>query len=1000
MFRAQSVLSSVLFVFLYVLPAAAQTTYYPAAGPWNGFFNQTVISECDNGNSRAVDLALHMVTSAGEDRGTVGVTVSAYGSAHTILNDLANISNNHGVYTLTLAPGQESLGDKLNCRTLFYRPAAAGAAKVFDYVYSLAVQNAQSGRLSGVYNSLDPAGGDNISYNWLSLVNFDTTPFTATVKVYAGGGALDYEVPVTNLAPGARQDIPLGHPKGQVTGLWVVNPQDNSKRYDATLIRYNAAVNGHLNFAFPLRGTSGSCTGNPVLASTMGNGWTKNWLEIANANDIGIAVTVEVRDRNGVMVHTEKPTVPPKGQYHVFLSDKIDPNHLGNVGSARVLCDDPTDKLIIQSTFYGSVPGSFPTEWAYSTQELGRLPVSSQAEITAPVNTYVGMANWFKFADSSLSNTGLAFTVFNQAGGTAAQGDQFLPGGGTSDLGVHAMVPADRIGSVRVSSATVGAAYSGEMLRVLSRNDGQIGNIVSIPGIVTQNGISDGSFRGNPQSLAQYRDRLSTLEADRLLTTTSFGGSPTQVSQVVTDGLDATVNRLTVFTPEPPALNAAAEDELDTQVPGGDNQVRHAGVRRWWLTYLYKSPNPLKERMAMFWHDRFASSCRGIGDGLEMKKCVDHVNLLRREALGNYRRLLKEMTVDYLMLTWLNGNKNVRQNPDENYAREIMELFSLGERSHYGRGLRYPLYEETKEIREFARSLTGYTTQFVNDQFGQQYVVTYVLDRHDTAPKTVWAGTPYEITGSFSPLDVPDVILNQRPRDVGRYLSGALFTSFCHDHPSEQLKAQMADILISSDWELWPLIRRILKSEACFSADAYKSRMLDPLTQALGFLKRTGIPMRVSRIQDNLPNMGFDITNPPDVFGWKIGYREAGNAETTFWNAFPVEYGNFITNALRNHESDFTTPDTRFDFCSLNPHSRARSDEVVDALAIRLGLALTPTERDTYIHYMDYEPNGTLPNGDPADRPNLYDARVASQCRTKIGGVLWLMSVNPRNLTY
>ena len=1007
MFKLRSTSLFLFFIFaLTAINAQAQTTYYPARGVFNGFLRQTNIVECDNNNSSPITVQLTLTASSGAVLAVHAFPVAAFGSMHTILNDLADIVDNHGTYTLSLGPGQDALGDKLNCRTVFYRPALVGAQKDFEYAFSLPVQNAQSGILSGVYNSFDPSGGDSISNNWLSIVNFDPSPFSANVSTYNSDGSLDQTIPIVALPAGARVDIALGHPKGQVTGLYVITPTDNSQRYDAVLVRYNQSTTGDFNFAFPLKATSGSCTGQPVLASTMGNGLTKNWLEIANANDIDITVTVEVRDRFGALVHTERPVVLKKSQYHVFLSDKIDPTGVGNVGSARIICDDPTDKLIIQSTFYGSIPGSFPVEWAYSTQELGRSPVSANATISAPANTFVGMANWFKFADASLAPTLASFNLYDQAGQTVAAGDFGIDAGGTADLGIHSMLGADKVGSVVVNSNTSSASYSGEMLRVLSRDDGEIGNIISIPGIVQQDGLSDGSFKGDPQSLAKYRDKLTSREAQRLLTITSFGGPKTAIDQIVNEGLAAAVDRLTTVVAEPQSLVTEAENWLDgdAEADGPEDFNTQNGVKYRWLTFLLKSPNPLKEKMSLFWHDRFASSCRVLNNGVRMGRCVEHMQRFRTHALGSYRALLREMTTDYLMLVWLNGELNEVSSPDENYGRELLELFSMGEAQNYGAGLRYPLYTEEGEIREFARTLTGYIIKYVRGQNGapDNWVVEFVPERHDDGVKTFWPGTPYETSGNFVPTDAPDIVLGQRPNDVGRYIGGGLFTMFCHDHPSEQLKAQMASILISSNWNVLPLVKRILQSEACFSPDAHKSRVMDPITFAIGFLKRTGIPMRVDRLARELERMGFDITDPVDVFGWAAGFREKEHQETTFWNAFPVEYANFLTEALRRHKVDFvdSNGDPIFDFCSLNPSDTARSDQVVDHLSTLLGTTFSAAERTQYIRYLDNRSNGLDSNGVPIEQVRLYDAQVPSMCEEKLGGVLWMSTLNPSAMTY
>ncbi len=981
------VVSLALFLFLLTSTALAQTTYYPARGVFNGFFSQINIVECDNNNSVPVNMTLNATSSAGVLVGARNFTMPAFGSVHTILNDLGNIVNNHGTYSLEIAASQELLGDRVNCRTAFYRPSSTGI-KQFEYAYVLPVQNPQLGSISGIYNSIEPAAGGS-TLNWLSVINFDDEPFNATVKIYRADGTLGSEQPISSLAPGQRVDIPLGHPEGQVTGLYLVEPVDQSQFYDAFVIRYNTKRNGGFNFAFPLRGMGGSCAGDPVQASTMGNGLTENWLEIANLNgtEVGtINVTIEVRDRLGALLHQEVRAIPPFGQSHLYLSSIIDPARTGNVGSARVICDDPSDKLIVQSTFYGIAPGNDQIEWSYSTQARGAGFVTDQSQLSVPVNTFVGMANWLKLADSSISPSVASFTLYNQIGQTVAAGDQGITAGGTADIGYHSMLGADGVGSVVMNTDTETAAFSGEMLRVLSRTDGQIANIISIPGIVQQTGV-DSSFRGDPQSLAPYRETITKSEAHHLYTRAAFGGTPTQVSNAKQNGLQSTVNSLLTITSNP-TLQQKAINWLDGDEEADDpDNINYQlyGIRRFWLHHIKNTKNPLKEKMAFIWHDLLAASCRVIDSSSQRVRCYEHLQLLRSNALGNFKTLMKEMTIDYLMLVWLNGNVNKAEEPDENYAREHWELFSMGERSvHPGR---FNLYTEA-DIAEAARAFTGWTTQTI-DGIAQR---VFVQDLHDRGTKTLFADTPYEVSGTFNHEDVTDITLNSRP-EAAQFIARRLFTAFIHDHPTPSVINQLAGLIRANNWNIKPVLRVLLQSEALFSTDARNSRVKDPITFAVGFLKSTGIPMTTSRLETELRDMGLVLMDPPDVNGWPINKPGKAN-KSEYFLAWAPQFANFVTEALRRMNEGLPSGESH-DLATLLPHSRANSEETVDHIASLLNVRLTNSQRNKCIEYMDNDLNS-----DNSIDPELFDPRDPSHVRQKISGLVWILSQHENYLTF
>ncbi len=973
----------VLWAVTFLLPATsfAQTTYFPARGVFNGFLGQVNIVECDNGNGSPVSVKLTLRAATGEMLGAVLNNISGFGSNHTILNDLGDIVDRTGTYSLELLAGQEFLGDKLNCRTAFYRPGSNG--KQFEYAYVLPVQNPQFGVLGGMYNSIDPAGAGRVTSNWLSIINYDTTPLTAVVEVYRANGTLAKKLPVNGLTSGARVDLPLGHPEGEQSGTYRIRPSNLAQRYDAFMVRYNAASASRFNYAFPVRALQGSCGGEPLLASTMGNGLTDNWLEVANLNPTQINVRFEVRNGNGQVLHQETKPVAANGTTSLYLSGIIDGARTGNVGTARVLCDDPSDRLAVQSTFYGHLPGNGNVEWAYSTQSRGALSVGVGSQLSIPVNTYVGMSNWLKLIDGSLKPTAVNFTLFNSAGGVKAAGQNSLPGGGSADIGIHAMSGANFIGSMISSSKTGTADFNGEVLRVMARGDGQIGTIVQIPGVVQQQGLAgeeQAGFFGDPQSLTKYRNKITRAEARHLYTRAAFGGNKPQIDYAVSQGLTKTINKLTTFIATP-GLDAEAfkwtDGSYETTIP---NDYRLDGIRDWWLTHMVKTPNPLKEKMAFIWHDLLATSCRVVGNNEEVK-CYEHIQMLRKHALGNFRQLMQELTVDYVMLKWLNGGKNVKESPDENYSRETWELFTLGEKSkHEGR---YPLYNEL-DVHDAARAYTGWSTQVINNV----PQVLFIPGNHDYGDKTIWRGTPYEKTGNFDHEDMINMTLDVRPESA-QWIAKRLFSAFIHDHPSPAVVNQLAELIKKNGWNVKLAVQTLLQSEAMFSRDARNSRIKDPLTYAVGMLRQTDIPVWIDSLRQYTRDMGMEVGNPGSVNGWVINkYKKASESE--YFLAWLQQYDNFSVSLMQGLWRYPT-----YSLRALLPSATPTSSEVVDHLASLFDVSLSASERSAYIKYMDNELDYQ-----GAEVPDLFDARVDWHVRKKVAGVLWMIAQHEDYMTF
>lgn len=363
--------------------------------------------------------------------------------------------------------------------------------------------------------------------------------------------------------------------------------------------------------------------------------------------------------------------------------------------------------------------------------------------------------------------------------------------------------------------------------------------------------FGSGEFGGNPQSLAKYRDTLTSDEAYHLLRRTVFGATPEQVARAVERGLTATIDDMLMERPEQDFVVELAD-------------FHDQSVQRRWLVYLLEGANPFRERMAMFWHDRFATSDRVLS-GRDRNLGPQHWRMLRDNALGNYREFLQELTIDPLMLIWLDGANSPKDNPNENYTREFWELFTLG---------RDVLYTE-EDIKEGARAFTGITLLRESDLDARPI---FDLVNHDETLKTVFPSrTSPE---NFDYLKIIDLTLEQP--EALHYVARNLFSTFVHDNPSDAVVNELGRLLADSDFEIEPVVRRILTSQAMFSSDARGNQISSPTEHIIGVARTLDMHMHsedsqgfiFDRLSNDLRDGGHELLDPPGVQGW---------GENEFW---------------------------------------------------------------------------------------------------------------------
>lgn len=448
-------------------------------------------------------------------------------------------------------------------------------------------------------------------------------------------------------------------------------------------------------------------------------------------------------------------------------------------------------------------------------------------------------------------------------------------------------------------------------------------------------------FSGNSQSAAPYRDTLTPDEAWHLLRRTVFSASDADIQRVVSGGLSATITGILTEEPTPQAVHdLAASYEED--------------VAERWLVYLIESPNPFHEHMALFWHDRFATGRSVATRNQERNLPVLHYEMLRANALGDYRTFLLQLTLDPLMLLWLDGGNSPKDNPNENYAREFWELFTLG---------RDVLYTE-EDIVEGARAFTGITLIYPDDDSDPRPAFDFI--NHDETMKDIFPGrsTP----GNYDYISVTDLTLAQP--EAAEYVAENLFRFLVHDHPSPEVVQAFAQIFRDNNYQIAPLVRAILSSEAMFSEDARTGLISSPVQHYVSFARTLDMSIfseesssvTIPRLADDLRDSGMELLNPPGVEGWDEGTAWLQDQ----WVISRVNaLGRFLEFGPDRHEDVpyHVLPN------AVTWDQRESRRAIVQALGRVFHLELTREEEDIYIDVLDQNGHRAFHLIDPDDQP-------------------------------
>ena len=368
--------------------------------------------------------------------------------------------------------------------------------------------------------------------------------------------------------------------------------------------------------------------------------------------------------------------------------------------------------------------------------------------------------------------------------------------------------------------------------------------------------------------------RLSEVQARHLLVRTGFAPSQAEVDALTGQSASAAVSGLIAQAQSRPPLQPTyAPPDFVAQAPPipyrllksreeqqaqRQQQLREGlEMKAWWLREMMASPTPLRERMTLFWHNHFASSQQKV---IRSQAMWRQQQVLRVHALGSFRGLLHDVAKDSAMLIYLDGANSRKEAPNENFAREVMELFTLGEATHGGN------YSE-RDIKEAARAFTGWSVEREDLSFKMRPAF------HDDGVKTLLGRT-----GNFDGDAALDILLEQPA--AARFVVSKLWREFVSPTPDEAQVERIARRFRASDYSIATALNELLLTDA-FWLDANRGSLVkSPVDLVVGTVRQfnfhttDALPFALKSAQ-----LGQNLLVPPNVKGWP-GQNDWINATT------------------------------------------------------------------------------------------------------------------------
>ncbi len=414
---------------------------------------------------------------------------------------------------------------------------------------------------------------------------------------------------------------------------------------------------------------------------------------------------------------------------------------------------------------------------------------------------------------------------------------------------------------------------------------------------------------------------LTYSEAAHLLSRCGFGGPPEEIDDLAARGREGAVDYLINY-------NLIKNKQLDEVLARSFQPGKFfapVDLERWWMTRMILSRRQFEEKLTLFWHNHFATSYTKVFYPLMYVQN----KVLRKYALGRFDDLLLNVSKDAAMLIWLDGITNFVGRPNENFAREIQELFTMG---IFDVVTGEPNYTE-KDVKEIARCFTGWLFRIKNDNIYKPKF-RFVPQLHDNGAKQV-----YGTTANFSGEDIITVISARRA--TARFLAKRFFEFFVHTlTESAQDRAiieKFADVYVNSNHSIKELARAVFVSDEFFSPRARRALIKSPPELIAGAIRRLGASYESfinNEIDFNLAGrsgrMGMELFNPPDVSGWRMNLGWLNTARM-------LERFNFASFFASNRPGATPLPGPFLSNADLRRLTRPTAEETVENLLVVLG---------------------------------------------------------------
>jgi len=334
-----------------------------------------------------------------------------------------------------------------------------------------------------------------------------------------------------------------------------------------------------------------------------------------------------------------------------------------------------------------------------------------------------------------------------------------------------------------------------------------------------------------------------------------FGATRDELEAAVAKGYEATVEEL---------LHPERQPELEHDIiyrywPDQKESRQIESAQSYWVYRMINTKAPLAEKMALFWHHLFATGFAKLNHPGAM---LQQIATFRKNALADFRNILVDLSKDPAMIFWLDNQENTNDVHNENYGRELLELFSMGIGN----------YTED-DVKNCARAFTGWTMKPPipgAQPFGRfQWEFEFRPDLHDYGEKTFLGET-----GNFDGADVIDIIVRQQA--TAQFLARRLYLFFVSDTPDQEAIDQLVEVYFKSQYDIRAVMRTLFMSDAFRSREAYFAKVKSPAEHVIGTIRmvedfqfpRWGIREEVTL---EARYMGQDLLNPPSVEGWHVG---------------------------------------------------------------------------------------------------------------------------------